>query len=55
MQVKILELKLAAFIDEHDLSFKGMEHLPHLIKSVYGDSGAAVGIKASRAKTTKIK
>ncbi|KAF5286630.1 hypothetical protein FQA39_LY16204 [Lamprigera yunnana] len=35
LQVKISELKLAAFVAEHDLSFKVMEHLPHLIKTGY--------------------
>ena len=53
-QVKISELKLAAFVAEHDLSFKVMEHLPHLINSVRVDSGVAVGIKASRRKSRKI-
>ena len=54
MQVKISELKLAAFVSEHDLSFKVMEHLPHLIKSVCVESDVAVVIKARRTKTTKI-
>ena len=34
MQVKISELKLAIFVAEHDLSFKVMEHLPHLKKII---------------------
>ena len=41
LQVKIFELKLAAFVAKHDLSFKVMEHLPHLIMSVCVDSDAA--------------
>ena len=54
LKVKISELKLAAFVAEHDLSFKVMEHLPHFIKSACVDSDVAVGINASRTKTTKI-
>ena len=53
MQFKISELKLAAFLGGHDLFFKVIEQLSHLIKSVWVDSGVAVGIKASSAKTTK--
>ena len=54
LQVKISELELAAFVAEPDLSFKVMEHLPHLIKSVCVDSDVAVGIKAGRKLTTKV-
>ena len=54
LQVKISELNLAAFLAEHDLSFKMMEHLPYFIKLVCVDSGVAVVIKVSRMKTTKI-
>ncbi|XP_072391432.1 zinc finger protein 862-like [Diabrotica undecimpunctata] len=52
--VKQGELKLAVFIAEHDLSFKTMEHLPNLIKSICKDSEIAKEIKCSRTKTTEI-
>ena len=54
LQIKISELKLAASVAEHDLSFKMMEHLPYLINSDCEDSDVAVGIKENRMKSTKI-
>lgn len=52
--IKEGELKLAAFVAEHDISFKTMEHLPRLIKSICPDSEIAAGITCSRTKTTKL-
>lgn len=52
--IKSGELQLAAFVAEHDLSFKVMEHLPKLIKSICKDSGIAAEIKCSRTKATGI-
>lgn len=50
----IKELKLAAFVAEHDISFKTMEHLPRSIKSICPDSEAVAGITCNRTKTTKL-
>lgn len=52
-QVKEGELKLAAFIAEHDLSFNITEHLPKLIMSICKDSNIATSLKSSRTKTSE--
>lgn len=52
--IKVGELKLAAFVAEHDLSFNVMEHLPKLLRSICKDSEIATGVKCSRTKTTEI-
>ena len=48
LQVKISEL--SSFCCWHDLSFKVMEHMHHLIMSVCVDSDVAVAIKASKVE-----
>ncbi|CAH0551119.1 unnamed protein product [Brassicogethes aeneus] len=52
--IKVGELKLAAFVAEHDISFKTMDHLPKFIKSICPDSEIAAGITCNRTKTTKL-
>lgn len=53
-QVKEGELKLAAFIVEHNLSFSTMDHLSDLLAGICPDSKVAAGIKCKRTKTTGI-
>ncbi|KAF2901208.1 hypothetical protein ILUMI_04975 [Ignelater luminosus] len=51
---KVAELKLMAFVVEHNLPFLVMDHLPDLIRSVCPDSKIAQEIKCSRTKATTI-
>lgn len=53
-QAKEGEIRLAAFVAEHNLPFKVMEHLPKLMQSVCKDSTIAKTIACSRTKTTAI-
>ncbi|XP_042149246.1 uncharacterized protein LOC121837621 [Ixodes scapularis] len=40
-KVKMAEIKLSAFITEHSLSFKAMDHMGELVKTVFPDSKIA--------------
>ncbi|KAG0421420.1 hypothetical protein HPB47_002680 [Ixodes persulcatus] len=40
-KVKVAEIKLSAFITEHTLSFKAMDHMGELVKMVFPDSKIA--------------
>ncbi|CAH1995712.1 unnamed protein product [Acanthoscelides obtectus] len=51
---KEAEIRLAAFVAEHNLPFTVMEHLPDLIKNICSDSEIARGLASSRNKTTSI-
>ncbi|XP_063230874.1 uncharacterized protein LOC134535624 [Bacillus rossius redtenbacheri] len=53
-QVKEGEIRLAAFLAEHNLPFNIMEHLPQLIKSVCPDSTVASHLVCKRTKATAI-
>ncbi|CAG9822122.1 unnamed protein product [Phaedon cochleariae] len=53
-QIKSAEMKLVAFVAEHNLSFSVLNHLPQLIASVCPDSGVAKKLKCCRKKGTKI-
>lgn len=52
--IKESEIKLVAFIAEHNLPFRVMDHLSDLISSVCPDSEIASSIKCKRSKTTAI-
>ncbi|XP_072384804.1 zinc finger BED domain-containing protein 5-like [Diabrotica undecimpunctata] len=53
-EIKEAEIRLAAFIAEHNLPFTAMEHLPNLIKKICPDSKIAEGLACSRTKTSAI-
>lgn len=48
------ELKLSAFCVEHDISFRTMDHMVALFKSMFPDCEVAQNMKCGRTKTTKI-
>lgn len=48
------EIRLAAFISEHDLPIRAVEHMPQLIQSMCPDSEIAKHIKCGRTKLTAI-
>ncbi|XP_066981042.1 zinc finger protein 862-like [Macrobrachium rosenbergii] len=52
--VKEGEIRLAAFVVEHNLPINVMTHLPQLMQSVCKDSSIARKIASSRTKTTKV-
>lgn len=51
-KIKIAETKLCAFIVEHNLPMRTMDHLTPLLKSIFPDSDIAKGISVGRTKTT---
>lgn len=54
VQTKVAELKLLAFVAEHNLALSVLDHLPKLISSVCPDSQIGKNIKLGRRKGTKI-
>lgn len=48
------EIRLAAFICEHDLPIRTVEHMPALIQAICPDSNIAKQIKCGRTKLTSI-
>ena len=52
--VKAGELRIAAFISEHDLPFTVAEHLPKFLQAVCPDSETAKRIRCGRTKATAI-
>lgn len=52
--VKEAELKLTMFLNEHNLPFQLMDHLPDFIRSICPDSNIAKLIKCGRTKATAI-
>jgi len=52
--VKTAELRLVAYIVEHNLPFSAIEHLPHLIRAVGNDINVMNAIKVGRTKCTAI-
>nr|CAI5863199.1 unnamed protein product [Callosobruchus analis] len=50
IKAKEADIKLAGFIAEHNLSFKLMDHLPHLLRSICSDSAIAKKIKCGPKK-----
>ncbi|KAJ8914340.1 hypothetical protein NQ315_011328, partial [Exocentrus adspersus] len=52
--IKRAELKLVAFINEHNLAFLLMDHLILLLVSIFPDSNIAKGLKCNRTKATKV-
>lgn len=53
-KIKDAELKISAFIAEHDLPFKLLDHLPKLISSVCTDSVVAKKIRCGATKGNKL-
>jgi hypothetical protein len=51
-KVKEGELRVAAFLSEHNLSFHLVDHLQNLIKEVCKDSETAKSLKLGRTKAT---
>ncbi|CAG9812973.1 unnamed protein product [Phaedon cochleariae] len=51
-QVKRAELKICAFLHEHNLPFLLADHLPKFIRSICPDSDIAKNINCSRTKAT---
>lgn len=54
ISVQDSEIRLAAFISEHDLSIRTVEHMPALIQAICPDSEIAKRIKCGRTKLTSI-
>lgn len=48
------EIRLAAFICEHDLPIRTLEHMPKLIQAICPDSAIAKEMKCGRTKLTSI-
>ncbi|XP_042145529.1 uncharacterized protein LOC121835415, partial [Ixodes scapularis] len=53
-KVKMAEIKLSAFITEHSLSFKVMDHMGELVKTVFPDSKIAEQVRLHKTKCTSI-
>lgn len=53
-RVKSAEIRLAAFVAEHDIAFNVAENLPNLIRSTCPDSEIAKNINCSRTKTAAL-
>ena len=54
-QIKIAEIKLPAFVVEHNLSFQVMDHLSDLVKEIFPDSNLlACNFKSKHTKTRSI-
>ena len=49
--VKEAEIRLAAFLSEHNISFNVMDHLSDLLPKLFPDSNIANAIKCKRTKT----
>lgn len=52
--VKEAELRLAAFISEHNISFRVMDHLSDLLPKLCPDSKIAANVRCKRTKTKSI-
>ncbi|KAE9522199.1 hypothetical protein AGLY_017459 [Aphis glycines] len=53
-QIQRAEIKIAAFISEHNIAFLAADHLPVLLQECFPDSEIAKGISTKRTKTTAI-
>ena len=53
-QVKRAEIKMAAFIVEHNLPFRVMDHLSGLVSTAFPDSKIAAKFCSKRTKTRSI-
>ncbi|XP_068990425.1 zinc finger BED domain-containing protein 5-like [Neodiprion pinetum] len=53
-QIKYSEIRIAAFMVEHNIALNTADHLTKLIKAISPDSEVAKGISCSRTKCTKI-
>jgi len=54
VQVKSAEIKLTAFIAEHNIAFLASEHLVDVLKRCLPDSNIAKSLKMKRIKVTSI-
>lgn len=50
-EVKVAEIKLAAFIVQHNIPFKVMDHLTPLLTNIFPDSKIAKELTMKRTKT----
>ncbi|KAK5648347.1 hypothetical protein RI129_003239 [Pyrocoelia pectoralis] len=53
-QIKRAEIKLAAYLTEHNISFNSVDHLTSVIKECFPDSKIAKGIVLNRTKATQV-
>lgn len=53
-QTKVAEIKITAFLAEHNISFNSADYLNNLIKSCFPDSKIAQGMSLGRYKATQI-
>lgn len=53
-QTKVAEIKITAFLAEHNISLNSADHLNNLIKSCFPDSKIAQGMSLGRYKATQI-
>jgi len=54
IQIKTAEIKLAAFVAEHCVSFLAMDHLNDLLKEIFTDSKIAKELSMKRTKITAV-
>lgn len=54
IDVKMAEIKLTAFLTEHNIAFLATDHLTDVLKSCFKDSEIAKNISLKRTKTTSI-
>lgn len=54
VDVKIAEIKLTAFLAEHNVAFLASDHFTDLLKSCFKDSAIAQNINLKRTKATAI-
>lgn len=52
--IKISEIKLAAFLAEHNVALHTIDHLTHLLKEIFHDSKICKGVNLHRTKVTSV-
>lgn len=53
-QLSKAEIKIAAFVAEHNLPIRICDHLIHLLKDTFPDSKTVQGIQMGRTKATGV-
>lgn len=54
ISIKKAEIRIAAYVVEHNLPFNAVEHVPQLLKNCFPDSKIAQGLELKRTKCTKV-